>query len=87
MLCAALQNIAAPLTDYMKSVSFSWTPEADAAFEELKRRLVSTHILALPDFTQVFELHCDGCKLSIGAVLSQLGRPVAFYSEKIAGVR
>ena len=71
----------------MKSVSFSWTPEADAAFEELKRRLVSTHILALPDFTQVFELHCGGCKLSIGAVLSQLGRPVAFYSEKIAGVR
>ena len=78
-------NIAAPLTDCMKGTT--WTPEADQAFENLKQRLVSAQILALPDFTQVFELHCDACKLGIGAVLSQSGRPIAFFCEKIAGSR
>ncbi|XP_013589557.1 PREDICTED: uncharacterized protein LOC106297989 [Brassica oleracea var. oleracea] len=80
-------NIAAPLTDCMKGSSFLWTDEANSAFEDLKQRLVSAQILALPDFTQVFELHCDACKLGIGAVLSQLGHPIAFFSEKIAGSR
>lgn len=80
-------NIAAPLTDCIKGISFNWTSEAVAAFIELKERLISTHILALSDFTQVFELHCDACKLGIGAILSQQGRPVAFFSEKIAGSR
>ncbi|XP_056857637.1 uncharacterized protein LOC130506963, partial [Raphanus sativus] len=80
-------NIAAPLTDCMKGSSFVWTAEANQAFEDLKQRLVSAQVLALPDFTQVFELHCDACKFGIGAVLSQSGRPVAFFSEKIAGSR
>lgn len=56
-------------------------------FEELKQRLVSAQIIALLDFSQVFELHCDACKLGIGAVLSQQGRPIAFFSEKISSSR
>ncbi|CAA7027706.1 unnamed protein product [Microthlaspi erraticum] len=77
-------NITAPLTDCLKGSSFVWTPEANQAFETIKEKLTSAQILALPDFSQVFELHCDACKLGIGAVLSQRGRPIAFYSEKIA---
>ncbi|CAA7031690.1 unnamed protein product [Microthlaspi erraticum] len=80
-------DITAPLTDCMKGSSFKWTPEAALAFETIKQKLVSAQILALPDFSVVFELHCDACKLGIGAVLSQHGRPVAFFSEKIAGSR
>ncbi|XP_023639598.1 uncharacterized protein LOC111830943 [Capsella rubella] len=70
-----------------RMILFVWTAEANEAFETIKAKLVSAQILALPDFTVVFELHCDACKLGIGAVLSQRGRPVAFYSEKIAGSR
>lgn len=63
-------NITAPLTDCMEGVNFCWTPEANIAFEAIKAKLILVQILALPDFTQVFELHCDACKLEIGAVLS-----------------
>nr|GEZ52270.1 hypothetical protein [Tanacetum cinerariifolium] len=60
---------------------FEWNPQAQLAFEELKRRLSSTPVLALPCFTDVFEVECDASGVGIGAVLSQSG-PIAYFSEK-----
>lgn len=34
-----------------------------------------------------FELHCDASKTGIGAIQSQSGKPIAFFSETIAGAR
>ncbi|GJR15643.1 putative reverse transcriptase domain-containing protein, partial [Tanacetum coccineum] len=42
-------------------------------------------ILILPDFSKVFELHINASKVAIGGVLSQGGRPVAYFSEKLIG--
>lgn len=61
--------------------------EETHAFELIKEKLTSVPILVLPDFSLPFELHCDASKLGIGGVLSQQGRPVAFFSEKLAGAR
>ncbi|GKB94220.1 putative nucleotidyltransferase, ribonuclease H [Tanacetum coccineum] len=71
------------LTDCMKGKSFVWTEEAESAFQVVKEKLTTTPILVLPDFSKVFELHTDASKVAIGGVLSQGGRPVAYFSEKL----
>ena len=40
-------------------------------------------LLAYPDFNAPFEIHNDASKLQIGAVISQKGKPIAFYSQKM----
>ena len=49
--------------------------------------MTNAPILVLPDFANPFELHCDASKVRIGAVLSQYGRPMAYFSEKLSGSR
>ena len=36
-----------------------------------------------PDFNAPFEIHNDASKLKIGAVISQKGKPITFYSRKM----
>ncbi|GKC59911.1 putative nucleotidyltransferase, ribonuclease H [Tanacetum coccineum] len=76
-------SIMAPLTDCMKGKSFVWTKEAKSAFQVVKEKLTTAPILVLPDFSKVFELHTDASKVAIGGVLSQGGRPVAYFSKKL----
>lgn len=79
--------IMGPLTNCIREGSFQWTSAATMAFNIIKEKLSSAHILALPDFTTSFELHCDSSKTGIGTVLGQKGRPITFFSEKIWGAR
>ena len=51
----------------------------------LKQAMSSTQVLALLDFTKSFLIECDALGTSIGAILMQEGRPVAFTSKKING--
>nr|GEX71966.1 hypothetical protein [Tanacetum cinerariifolium] len=55
----------------------------ELAFQVVKEKLTTTPILVLPDFSKVFELHTDASKVAIGGALSQGGRHVAYFSEKL----
>lgn len=76
--------IAKPLTNMLKIGSFEWIDESDAAFEALKLALVTTLVLALPDFSKEFVIECDASGIGVGAVLSQGGHLIAFLSKALA---
>lgn len=85
-------EITAPLTDLLKtkSNSIKWTDAANEAFEKLKVCLSTPPILAMPDFTKRFFVHCDASDVGIGAVLAQTSENdegqdvvIAFFSAKL----
>jgi hypothetical protein len=75
--------IAKPLTSLLKLKSFQWSETAQLAFEQLKQAMSTTPVLSLPNFQEPFEIETDVCDTGVGAVLSQNGHPVAFYSKAL----
>lgn len=78
-----------PITELLSTKrKFQWTPEAQEAFELIKIALTTAPVLANPDFTKKFYLHCDASDYGIGAVLVQLDedgseKPIAYMSKKL----
>lgn len=62
---------------------FKWTTRENKIFELLKHKLTKQPMLALPDLNEVFQVVCDASVTTIGAVLSQEGREIAYFSEKL----
>jgi hypothetical protein len=58
-----------------KEVPFKWGEAQQKAFEELKTKLTTTPVLALPDFGKTFEIECDTSGIGIGGMIMQKQRP------------
>eukprot|EP00253_Pinus_taeda_P020542 PITA_20542 len=76
-------KVTSSLTDlFKKDKRWSWTNKCQEAFDDLKRRIVTTLILKLPDFERPFEVHTDASYFTIGGILMQDGHPVEYESRK-----
>ena len=79
-------HICAPRLETIKEgrkCKFAWSQSANEDFELLKKKVSEKPILSLPDFNKVFQVESDASKVSIGEILSQDGKLVAFSSEKL----
>jgi hypothetical protein len=61
-----------------KDNQFKWTPACEASFQELKRRLMTALVLAMPDMENPFSIYCDALGQGLGCVLMQDGHLVAY---------
>ena len=84
-------QVAAPLTALTSTKSaYIWTPKAEAAFLDLKKRFVSTPILVQPDPSRQFVVEADASNTGVGAVLSQSSpsdhklHPCAFFTRRLS---
>lgn len=59
---------------------------AQAAFEELKRAMSTTPVLALPDFSKPFIIETNASNTRIGAILMQQDQPIAYLSKGLSQV-
>ena len=80
-------TLLAPLTDLTKvpkgSKKFNWGPVQEEAFQTIKKQISANTMLSFPDFTKPFDIYTDASDTQLGAVLSQGGKPIAFYSRKL----
>ena len=80
-------KIAIPLTVLLQKNAFWWDDEATQAFKELKRVMISVPVLALPDFSLPFVIETDASRFNLGVVLSQDGKLIAYFNQKLGPFR
>ena len=86
-------TLTAPITALIKGRKkghrICWSEEADKAFTEIKQSLVSSPILASPDFSKRFTVQCDASNVGLGCVLTQENDdgtevPIAYASRTLS---
>ena len=77
-------KLAGPLTRLTrKTEKFTWTDKCEESFQELKKRLVSAPVLALPDGRGNFVIYSDASHKGLGCVLMQHGKVIAYASRQL----
>jgi len=77
-------HVLAPLAGLTSNTTkWKWEPQHRKAFAMAKRIIAKEALLAYPDFNKPFQICTDASHYQLGAVVSQDGKPIAFYSRKL----
>ena len=79
-------ELLAPLSSLLSNkVPFKWTDKEQKAFDAIKKHISRKTLLTYPNFAKPFDIHTDASGVQLGSVISQDGKPIAFYSRKLQG--
>ncbi len=77
-------DVLAPLSKLTsKTAKWKWGEEEQKAFDTMKQIIGRETLLVYPKFDRPFDIHTDASHTQLGAVISQEGKPIAFYSRKL----
>ncbi|KAA0042468.1 hypothetical protein E6C27_scaffold246G00150 [Cucumis melo var. makuwa] len=68
---------------HTKNGKFEWSEKCEQSFQELKKRLVTAPILALPITGKDNMIYCDASRLGFGCMLMQDGNVIAYASRQL----
>ncbi|KAH0650155.1 hypothetical protein KY284_030067 [Solanum tuberosum] len=81
---AGFSSPSTPLTKLtQKATKFQWTQACEHSFHELKDRLISTPVLALPGGSEGYAVYFDASGVGLGCVLMQYGKVIAYASRQL----
>jgi hypothetical protein len=66
-----------------KDKKFEWSTMCEASFQELKKRLMITPILVMPNMEKSFSVYCDASGQGLGCVIMQDDHVVAYASRQL----
>ncbi|KAA0051167.1 retrotransposon protein, putative, Ty3-gypsy subclass [Cucumis melo var. makuwa] len=66
-----------------KNAKFEWSDKCEQSFQELKKRLVITPILALLVTGKDYVIYCDALRQGLGCVLMQDGNVIAYALRQL----
>ena len=66
-----------------KGAKIKWIPQLEEAFHKIKQMFCKETLLTYPDWNKPFDIHTDASDFQLGAVISQEGKPIAFFSRKL----
>lgn len=72
---------------FKKELPFEWKKEQHLTYEDLKKKLFSTHVWKFLGFTKSFKVQIDVNDFTINGVLLQDGHQIVFESKKFFGTQ
>ena len=77
-------KVAKPLTKLtQKNQKYEWGEKQESAFQQLKQKLCSVPILAVPEGMENFVVYCDASHKGLRAVLMQKEKVIAYASRQL----
>ena len=81
------ETLTPPIQLISKNAKWEWKHEHQVAFDTIKKIVTQETLLRHPGFNTYFEIYTDVSKYQLGAVISQNGNLIIFYSRKLNSVQ